>query len=205
MTEASNQELLVFTRYRYRWSSGPQGRGAHCVLQLAERCSTPDAILAALGQDEPGDTRDAAIEFVQHFRVPVRDHYVDAVVEVQRLRRARLPVDQETEVLADRASKAARVLADAAAQNGISEDQLIDMAARSSQKTELAAEVVNAAARSTTQIRVNGPGGSSRSDQCPETAVRNSSLTSTPAGRRARQAQDQNQWRAGVVSEGVLP
>lgn len=50
--------------------------------------------------------------------------------------------------------KAARVLADAAAQSGVSEDQLIDMAERSPQKTELASEVVNSAARSTTEQKL---------------------------------------------------
>jgi hypothetical protein len=50
--------------------------------------------------------------------------------------------------------KAVRVLADAAAQNGVSEHELIDMAERSSQKTELAAEVVNAAARATTEQKL---------------------------------------------------
>ena len=50
--------------------------------------------------------------------------------------------------------KAVRVLADAAAQNGVSEDQLIGMAEGSSQKTELAAEVINAAARSTTEQKL---------------------------------------------------
>lgn len=50
--------------------------------------------------------------------------------------------------------KAARVLADAAAQNGTTEVRLIDQASHSSQKSELAAEVVNAAARSTTERKL---------------------------------------------------
>lgn len=50
--------------------------------------------------------------------------------------------------------QAERVLADAAARNGISEDDLIGMAEQSSQKTELTAEVVNAAARATTEQKL---------------------------------------------------
>ena len=50
--------------------------------------------------------------------------------------------------------KAARVLSDAAAENGTTEDKLIDEANSSSQKSELVAEVVNAAARSTTEQKL---------------------------------------------------
>lgn len=55
--------------------------------------------------------------------------------------------------------KAARVLADAAAENGVGEDQLIDMAESSSQKVELAAEVLNAAARATTEQKLKALAG----------------------------------------------
>lgn len=51
--------------------------------------------------------------------------------------------------------KAARVLTDAADQNHVSEDELIDQAERSPQKTELVAEVVNAAARATTEQKLS--------------------------------------------------
>jgi hypothetical protein len=104
MTDASIEELEVFARYRCRWSSGPQARGASKVLTLAESCGTAAEILSVLSQDEPGDVRDAAIDFVQQFRVPVRDEYVDSVLAVQRLREARLAVDSETLTLADAAS-----------------------------------------------------------------------------------------------------
>lgn len=50
--------------------------------------------------------------------------------------------------------KAARVVTDAAAQNGVSEDQLISEAEHSSQKTELAAEVIYAATRATTEQKL---------------------------------------------------
>jgi hypothetical protein len=55
--------------------------------------------------------------------------------------------------------RAARVLADAAAENGVSEDQLIDMAERSLQKTELAAEALSAAARATTEQKLKAFAG----------------------------------------------
>jgi hypothetical protein len=51
--------------------------------------------------------------------------------------------------------KAARVLADAAAQNEVSEDELIELADRSPQKIELLAEVASAAARATTERKLN--------------------------------------------------
>lgn len=51
--------------------------------------------------------------------------------------------------------KAARVLVDAAAHNEVSEDELIDVAARSQQKTELVADVVNAAARATSEQKLD--------------------------------------------------
>jgi hypothetical protein len=50
--------------------------------------------------------------------------------------------------------KAARVLADAAAQNEMSEDELIELADRSPQKIELLAEVATAAARATTERKL---------------------------------------------------
>jgi hypothetical protein len=50
--------------------------------------------------------------------------------------------------------KATRVVADAAAQGGVSEDQLIEMAEQSSQKTELAVEAINAATRATTEQKL---------------------------------------------------
>ena len=49
---------------------------------------------------------------------------------------------------------AARVLADAAAHSGVSEDQLIAMAESSSQKAQLAAEVLEAAARATAEQKL---------------------------------------------------
>lgn len=50
--------------------------------------------------------------------------------------------------------KAACVLTDAATQSEVTEDELIEMAERSPQKTELVAEVVNAAARATTDQKL---------------------------------------------------
>jgi hypothetical protein len=50
--------------------------------------------------------------------------------------------------------KANRVVADAAAQTGVSEDQLIEMAEQSPQKTELAVEAINAATRATTEQKL---------------------------------------------------
>lgn len=50
--------------------------------------------------------------------------------------------------------KAARVLTDAAAQNKVTEDKLVETAERSPQKTELLTEAVNAAARSTTDQKL---------------------------------------------------
>jgi hypothetical protein len=55
--------------------------------------------------------------------------------------------------------KAARVLTEAATENGVSEDQLIDMAESSPQKTELAAEVLSAAARATTEQKLRALAG----------------------------------------------
>jgi hypothetical protein len=51
--------------------------------------------------------------------------------------------------------KAARVLGNAAAQNDVSEDELIELADRSMQKIELLAEVATAAARATTERKLN--------------------------------------------------
>jgi hypothetical protein len=51
--------------------------------------------------------------------------------------------------------KAARVLAEAAARNEVTEDELIEVAERSSQKTELVAEAVLAAARATTEEKLD--------------------------------------------------
>lgn len=56
--------------------------------------------------------------------------------------------------------KATRVVTDAAAQSGVSEDQLIEMAEQSSQKTELAVEAINAATRATTEQKLRALGSS---------------------------------------------
>jgi hypothetical protein len=104
MTDVSIDELLVFARYR-RWKSGGvRARGVQRVLDLAPGCATADEVLALLGHDEPGDVRDSAIEFIEQFRAPVRDEYVDAAVRSRDLRDSGLPPDPETGHLASSAT-----------------------------------------------------------------------------------------------------
>jgi hypothetical protein len=55
--------------------------------------------------------RDAAIEFVRRFRTPVRDDYVDAVVEARQRHDIGLPVATETLALADAATDKESTLA----------------------------------------------------------------------------------------------
>lgn len=111
MTDVSIEELAAFAEYQRRWSGGSRARGADRVLGLCAAHATPGEILAVLEQEERGDLRDAAVEFVHRFRMPVRDDYVDAVVEARHRRDIGLPVAAETLARADAATDKESTLA----------------------------------------------------------------------------------------------